>query len=106
MLLSRTESTRPRILFSDTTVASHIQGTSVPVAIPTAARLRMAQHAAASGAHDGIRAATFVPPHQLLAQLDGRDADVFSLGFSMGVRPNRHHYTQSHGPIVRHDLST
>ena len=64
------------------------QGTSVPVAIPMAARMAAAPAAGppdADAADGDPRAATFVPPHQLLQRMSG--ADRFSLGVSAGVRP-------------------
>ena len=63
------------------------QGTSVPVAIPMAARHMVAATAGppdADAADGDPRAATFVPPHQLLQRMSG--ADRFSLGVSAGVR--------------------
>ena len=64
-----------------------LQGTSVPVAIPMAARMAAATTAGPpdpDGADGDARAATFVPPHQLLQRMSG--ADRFSLGVSAGVR--------------------
>lgn len=58
-------------------------GTSVPVAIPSAARRKLAQHGVLTGVNDGIRAATFVPPHQLMAQMED-NGDKFSLDFAKG----------------------
>ena len=58
------------------------QGTSVPVAIPSAARRKLAQAGVLPDV--GVRAATFVPPHQLLAAED--DGGKFSLQISTGVR--------------------
>ena len=61
-----------------------MQGTSVPVAIPSAVRRKMAQHGLQAGAEEGMRATTFVPPHQLMAQMLGH-GDKFSLGISTMV---------------------
>jgi hypothetical protein len=67
-------------------ISTSPQGTSVPVAIPMAARAMTPTPGPPNADHgDGdVRAATFVPPHQLLQRMSG--ADRFSLGVSAGVR--------------------
>lgn len=56
----------------------------MPVAIPSAARRKLVQHGVLTGAEDGIRASSFVPPHQLMAQMEN-NGDKFSLEISKGV---------------------